>query len=271
MKPPIKILIYLILCATNSFSQIPGKQFGTQTLSCGNIGILLKNNFSAIHNPSLLYQNQAPGISICQEVPYLQKDLIVAAISVQTNLKNLPVEACFVQLGNTYFKQQQLSLAGSKNLGEKLSIGVALHYLVSSQYQQKKLSNVMGDLGMIFRLNSKWTIASHVANLTGARYKTDEREEIPRIIQIGASYKLLENLEGLIEIEKSANLDKVLKIGTKYKINSTFELLGGWNINPQLFSFGVISKGSKYALGIGFQQSSLLGFSPNIEFRWHLK
>ena len=271
MKTPIKIFIYLIICATKGSCQIPGKPFGTQTLSCGNIGILLKNNFSALHNPSLLYEKQRPGISICQDLPYLQKELIAAGVSVQTNLKNLPVEASFVQLGNPYFRQQQLSLASSKNLGEKLSIGVALHYLVSSQYQQPKLSNVMGAFGMIFKLNSKWTIASHIANLTGARYKTDVREEIPRIIQIGASYKLLENLEGLIEIEKTANLDKVLKIGTRYKINSTFELLAGWNDSPQLFSFGLISNGSKYALGIGFQQNNLLGFSSNVEFRWHLK
>jgi hypothetical protein len=259
------------MCATNGFSQIPGKPFGTQTLSCGNIGILLKNNFSAIHNPSLLQQEQRPGISICQELPYLQKELTAAGVSVQTNLKNVPLEASFVQLGNPYFRQQQLSLASSKNLGEKLSIGVGLHYLVSSQYQQKKLSNVMGSVGMIFKLNSKWTIASHIANLTGARYKTDGREEIPRIIQIGASYKLLENLDGLIEIEKTANQKKVLKFGTRYRINSTFELLGGWNISPQLFSFGMMYSGSKYSLGLGFQQSQLLGLSPNFEFRWHLK
>jgi hypothetical protein len=109
-----------------------------------------------------------------------------------------------------------------------------------------------------------------VANLTGTRYKTDGLEEIPRLIQIGTSYKLLENLEGLIEIEKTANLEKVFKLGTRYKINSTIELLGGWNNKPQLYSFGVIYNGSKYALGIGFQQNQLLGFSPNFEFRWHL-
>jgi hypothetical protein len=149
-------------------------------------------------------------------------------------------------------------------------MGVALHYLLSSQYQLKNLSNLMGSMGMIFKLNSKCTIASHVANLTGTRYKTDGLEEIPRIIQIGASYKLLENLEGLIEIEKTANLEKVLKLGTRYKINSTLELLGGWNNKPQLYSFGVMYYGSKYALGIGFQQNNLLGFSPNFEFRWQL-
>lgn len=270
MKTPIKIFIFLILCATKGKCQILGKPFGTQTLSCGNIGILLKNNFSAIHNPSLLNQKLRLGISICQEVPYLQKDLIAAGISVQANLKNLPFEASFVQIGNPYFRQQQWSVASSKNLGEKLVMGVALHYLLSSQYQLKNLSNLMGSMGMIFKLNSKCTIASHVANLTGTRYKTDGLEEIPRIIQIGASYKLLENLEGLIEIEKTANLEKVLKLGTRYKINSTLELLGGWNNKPQLYSFGVMYYGSKYALGIGFQQNNLLGFSPNFEFRWQL-
>ncbi|MDZ4669083.1 MAG: hypothetical protein SGJ00_14545 [bacterium] len=270
MKPITYLIICLILCKNEGQSQIIGQHIGSQTLSCGNIGTVAKNSFSSFQNPGLLAKGQGTSISFSQEIPFLQTALILSTLSVQTEFKSTPLEASFIQLGNSFYKQQLISLASAKELGEKLSLGIGLHYLISQQYQLPTLGNALGSIGLTFKLNKKLTLASHVMNLTGAQYKSEKREDVPQIMRIGLAYQLTQNVLILVEQEKMLLQNRRSKLGFIYLLDPKLELRGGALFKPQVWTFGLNLKTSKMRWGLGVQQHQVLGISPNIELQWQL-
>jgi hypothetical protein len=268
MKPITHLIICLFLCPQTSFCQIIGLQVGSQTLSCGSIGTVEKNCFSAFHNPGLLNKNQGNSLTFCQELPYLQASLTLSALSVQTVIKNTPIEGSFVQIGNSYYKQQLLSIGGAKELGEKLNLGLAFHFLISQQYQLPTLSNALGSVGITFKLNKKLSLASQIMNLTGSQYKSEKREYVPQILRFGLAYQLTQNVLVLLEQEKMLQQNRRSKLGFIYQLDHRLEFRGGVLLHPQVWTFGLNLKTSKLRWAIGMQQHQILGISPNIECQW---
>lgn len=270
MKPQ-KIPFYLaILFAAQSVAQISNMPYGSQNTFLGHVSSCHAANFSSLNNPALLGLNPKTQLAIAHETPYIQKELATSAISVQTELKKIPVGMALVQSGNEHFKQHLLSLGLAQKLNKNLSIGIALNYLNSQQYLQENLHNIYGSVGFTLKVNKQLLLSTHLINPWASQYKLDRKQAIGQFFQAGVAYQFSDKICFLAESHSQLKALWVLRFGFLYQIKPQISFSTGFSQNLESFSGGILVKKGPINWVIGAHLNRVLGLSPSTEINYHL-
>ncbi len=255
----------LLLWQEATQAQLIERSYGSKSQSMGGIGILNNNGFEVINNPALLADGKENSLSFFQELPFLQKDLSISALSYQRKLSSLSAGFSLVQSGNTYFKQQLISAALGKKLSEHLFLGAAMHYQMSYQYQSKPIGYLMASLGALVRLKKYWTFSLVMQNITASTYQLEAKPSPTTQLRFGCAYLLNDKLQFLAEQEQILGQKGKLKLGMVIRFEPNFECYLGWNIHTHGFAFGCAYQKQHTRILIGASVHPVLGLSPGIE------
>jgi hypothetical protein len=270
MKPQ-KIIFCLLLLATKQLiSQIVSIPIGGQQAVLGNISSCYPSNFSSLNNPALLGLNPNKQLAFSHEMPFMQSKLALSALSVQTTIKNIPFGVCLVQSGNEHFKQHLLSVGLAKKLNKNLSIGIALNYLGSSQFQQESLHNLYGSLGVTLQINKQFLLATHLINPTSNAFAREKQQAIGQFFKAGLSYQLSGQINMFFESETAFKNEWMLRFGLMYHLKPQVTFSMGITQNLERFSGGILVKRGRIHWVIGAQIHRILGYSPTTELSYQL-
>jgi hypothetical protein len=246
------------------------KNPGGNCKGLAEIGSLIENAFEGINNPSLLAMRETSNLSIYQETPYFEKDLILVGLSFQRGHKNFPFGGYFLQQGNNYFKQQLLTASLAKKLNESVYLGVSSHFLLTQQYQVENKGNFLLELGGLFVVQKKIRISAVLNNINGSKIKIENPEHLSLQIKLGILYQFNSQISFLFEELKRSDENSISKLGLQYQLNPNFQLYFGWKSNPQQLSFGSSFKNKKTIITLTASHHRYLGLYPSVELQYQL-
>lgn len=140
----------------------------------------------------------------------------------------------------------------------RVGLEVANYYLSIKGYGQDWSPGL--DVQAAFSLNSQTIFAASVQNITCSTIG-ESRYHLPQVITFGGVIAPLENLTLIIELEKDTRYELTTRAGANVHIWKKIDVQGGFQSDPDLFSFGFSSTISITRACAAFQYQPELGFS----------
>jgi hypothetical protein len=88
--------------------------------------------------------------------------------------------------------------------------------------------------------------------------------KIPSDLGVGLAYTFSKQLWASIEIVKQSDLDAGIGLGFEYALLPSFNVRGGYGINPNTWSFGMGFKGKYFDADLASIYHPIMGFAPRI-------
>jgi hypothetical protein len=267
----VKLITSFLLLFSNSsllFSQNDLIIPDARSMAVAGAGITFADHWACYHNQAALAFTKNPSVGIFAQNRYNIKELNSGAIAFALPLKNVGTFGISYYIFNNsnIYNRQKISLAYAKLLGKSISAGVQFDLLYTHIENYQNNLSFCGEIGLLYKLSKNWEIGVHVFNLTAAKYKEYENEQIPTIMKIGAAWHVGENTVIIGEVENSSYSNFTVRGGLEYEISKKVAFQLGMKSNPWINSFGFSYKAKGLRINIAMEYHQLLGISPGISF-----
>lgn len=245
---------------------------GSRTNSIGNCSVALSEFWSCHNNPAGFanYNNIAIGLSY--ENKFLLKELAYKNIGVIIPFKIGVIGITTSQFGYNHYNENLLGLGLSRSFGPNLKIGLKLDYIFfkySTDYD--KIQTATFELGLQYNINKSLCLGVYIFNPINVKLKTLNNEKIPIIMRIGLSYFIKEDFLIATEVEENFENDFSYRFGLEYEIYEKFFVRSGFQLNPEMFTFGFGYDYNWFTIDISAQMNQVLGASLSCSFIYKLK
>lgn len=245
---------------------------GSRTNSIGNCSVALSEFWSCHNNPAGFanYNNIAVGLSY--ENRFLLKELAYKNIGVIIPFKIGVIGITASQFGYNHYNENLLGLGLSRSFGPNLKIGLKLDYIFfkySTDYD--KIQAATFELGLQYNINKSLCLGAYIFNPINVKLKTLNNEKIPIIMRIGLSYFIKEDFLITAEVEENFENDFSYRFGLEYEIYENFFVRSGFQLNPEIFTFGFGYDYNWFTIDISAQMNQVLGASLSCSFIYKLK
>mgnify|MGYP003297984439 CR=1 FL=1 len=144
------------------------------------------------------------------------------------------------QFGYKHYNENIIGISLARSFGPNLRIGLKLDYLFfkfSGNYKNKSVPTF--EIGMQYNISESLCLGAYVFNPINVMLNTPEKDKIPIIMRLGFSYYV--NKEFLItsEIEENFEYNFSYRFGIEYCIYNKVFVRSGFQLNPELFTFGI--------------------------------
>ncbi|MGL4631762.1 MAG: hypothetical protein ACRCVT_11200 [Leadbetterella sp.] len=120
---------------------------------------------------------------------------------------------------------------------DKVSMGVKFSYLNYAVSTLQTKQTVLGEFGILAKLNSKWNAGLRLTNFTSAR--VFESQSLPTLLVVGFQYKLFEKAAFTTQYDYFVSQNGHFRFGFMYLIRPTLEIQTGANPNLKSVHFGL--------------------------------
>jgi hypothetical protein len=228
-------------------------------------GLTTSTAFSGFTNPASLTFFAKPTAGL-----YYASGLASSNLSTKAAAVVLPgLRGVFAFSGSFYgysqYNEQRYSLAYAKLLGTNISAGISLDYC------QLGLGGGYGSAGTFTfgagikaQLTEELEASARVFNPIRSGLSDVIQAKIPSDIGFGLAYTFSKQLWASVEIIKQSDLDAGIGLGFEYALLSSFNVRGGYGINPNTWSFGMGFKGKYFDADIASIYHPIMGFAPRI-------
>lgn len=264
MKAYITLLTLLNLLFLNLRAQQLFNPIGADTWGVAGSSVASQNVWSVLNNPagfSALKKNQV-GIYSTQQ--FQETKLSTASAVVVLPSKFITIGVGINYFGYSLFNQQKISASLSKQLFNQFSLGVTLSYFGTTITEQQHAGNILGEIGLLYKVNSKCHLGLFIFNPTQSKYSTQSIDKIPTYARIGVDYNVSEKVKLLGEVDQTLNQKLVLRGGIKYQIHEVLSLSIGAANNPAYLTFGTGIKLKQLKVDFAASFHQTLGFSPHV-------
>ena len=268
---------FLIWGFITLFSGTLYAQFEPQTLSSrgkgmGGVSTTLTDFWSGVSNVSGLTANENFSVGVAVQNQFLLKELSIQSVATALPIKKIKGVAGinYSRMGTDLYNEQKAGLAYAQRFGKNLSIGLQFDWLFSGSnyayYENEQFFTF--EAGAQYKINDEIEAGFHIFNPIPT--KRVDKEDVPAIIKAGISYKVVEQLATVVEVEKNMMASQTLRIGLEYAFVKSMYLRTGISTNPTTYTFGYGVKLSKFILDFSGQVHSVLGFSPSLSIVYSL-
>lgn len=235
---------------------------GSRAKSLGNCSVSLCDFNSIYNNPAGIasYKNIALGLSY--ENRFLLKELGLknAAFSLPLNLGTVGISVS--QFGFRHYNENIIGLGLARHFGDKLRIGLKLDYIfIRFSNNYNNISTATFELGIQYNINESLCLATYIFNPINIRTKTINKEKIPIIMRLGISYFVNDKFMMCSEIEENFDNKFSFRFGIEYEIYKKLYLRSGFQLKPELLSFGFGYKNRWFTADVSAQMNQELGQS----------
>ena len=183
-----------------------------------------------------------------------------AGFIVPAHVANIGIS--FSQFGYEHYNENIIGIGLSRNFGPDISIGLKLYYIIikfSNDYEM--MSAPTFDIGIQYRINESLFLGAYIFNPANIKLKSLNNNKIPIIMKIGLSYFVNDDFMICSEIEENFNDDFSFRSGLEYEIHDDLFIRSGFQLNPEMFTFGIGYKCQSFFIDIAAQMSHDLGAS----------
>lgn len=272
MKRILLTCIFLSVSIPIIFAWDIATHVGGKTNSIGNCSVALSEFWSCHNNPAGFanYNNIAVGLSY--ENRFLLKELAYKNIGVIIPFDIGVIGITASQFGYNHYNENLIGIGLSRNFGPNLKIGLKLDYIFfkySTDYA--KIQTATFELGLQYHINKSLCLGAYIFNPINVKLKTLNNEKIPIIMRIGLSYFVKEDFLITAEVEENFENDFSYRFGLEYEIYKRIFVRSGFQLRPEIFTFGFGYDYNWFTIDISAQMNQILGASLSCSFIYKLK
>lgn len=260
---PTPILLFMLFFSVQLLAQTITQPIGASANALGGSALTAGNAFSTFNNPATLSHLTANSLAIYNSVPFTIKNLATAALAAGIKSNHANMGFGVVQFGYHAFNQQRFTLAAGKQLSNTLSVGVGLSALATHVAEQDAAWAFVGELGFLYKLNDKLTVAAYFFNPTRQKDLTYNQPTTSHV-RAGLNYKVSNQLNTFFEIDKPFAFDLLYRAGILYQWHEYVIVKGGYQSWPASFCGGVNIPYKNWQFGFASQTHHILGITPSL-------
>ena len=267
-------MIFAFPILLNSFCHAQGYGFsGSRSQGLANASVCLDDVFSYHNNPANLANIESVSFGLAYENRFLLKELQHQSYSV-----SIPMgRGVFSVGGNTFgykdFRTFKNGLGYAMKLLDDLSVGVQInHQMIRLSGPYGINQTVTGEFGLSYKITKDWRFGMAIFNVGRNQLIENPVERYGSSMRLGSAYKVSNMVLFVAELEKDILNPMRFKSGIEYKPLQNMIFRIGFATNPIELSFGLGWLFSeRYHLDFGTQYHQIIGWSPNVSFRFDLK
>lgn len=237
---------------------------GGRINSLGKCSVAL-NDFWSLHNNPVGFSSYDDLIfGISYENRFLLKELGYKNIGVIYPLNIGVIGISVSQFGYEHYNENIIGISLARNFGPHLNIGLKLDYLYlkfSGDYDN--FSTPTFELGIQYEINENLSLGVYLFNPIHVKIRNTINSKIPIIMRLGFSYFIIDSFMITSEIEENFEENFSYRFGVEYECYKSFFIRSGFQLNPELFTFGIGYNYKHCAIDIAAQMSQYLGSSLN--------
>ena len=245
---------------------------GGRTNALGKCSVALNDFWSLLNNPAGISSFNNISIGISYENRFLLKELGYKNVGLIIPLKTGTVGITASQFGYEHYNENIIGIAVARNFGPHLKIGLKLDYIYfkfSGDYDS--FSSPTFELGIQYEINENLSLGTYLSNPTHFKIKSVNKDRIPTIMRLGFSYFIIDDFMITSEIEEDFEDNFSYRFGVEYKLNFDFVIRSGFQLNPELFTFGIGYNYNWCTVDFAGQMSQDLGVSVNGSIIFRIK
>lgn len=237
MKRNIIIFLFLLLCSTQSFTQV----------SPGARQIALSHSDAATSNDAFALFNNPAGLAeiVSQQVGLFYSPSLLGLTEIASGFGTYSyptsygtLSTGFMIYGFELYKETKLTIGYGKKLYNNFSVGIAAIYknLTIKNYGSKGF--ILFNAGGIVQISSKFNLGFAFENITRTTVG-EEDNQFPVVFWTGLSYNMIDGLSVFTAIKKELNFNLSFRFGMEYLLLEFLQLRIGTANEPDTYSGGI--------------------------------
>ena len=268
---PSKIIfIVALLYAAPLFAQFDFPPMGGRSAALGGASVTLDDGMSAMSGNALLAlaDKATVGLGVRQE--FLTKGMGYAMLGGVVPTGFGAASASLVYFGSSEYNEQDMSLAYAMPIGKVAAFGAALHYLHSgtSDPYYDPVNKMTFSLSLGFSPSDDLQIGFKTFNPIAVASDVPEGQRVPTLFCLGVSYRLIDDLLSVAEVEKRLDQQVALRFGLEYVFRDSYFFRVGVNTFPVVYSFGFGLDLNGIGVDIAAQIHNVLGLTPQMSLNY---
>ena len=264
--------LFILFSSTSAYAWNLLQPSGGRTTSLGNCSVALNDFWSCHNNPAGFASIKDINIGFAYQNKFMLKELGYKNAGLLLPLNTGVIAVSFSQFGYNIYNENIIGLGFARNFSDKLKIGLKLDYLLfnfSGKYEDRFVPTF--ELGMQYNINKSLCLGAYVFNPVGVKIKSLNKDKIPIIMRLGLSYYINEEFLVTSEIEENFEYDFSYRFGLEYELYEKLFIRSGFQLNPELFTFGLGYHYERFIFDICAQMNQILGASLNCSFIFKIK
>lgn len=237
---------------------------GGRSASLGRCSVALNDFWSSHNNPAGFALYKDIGVGISYENRFMLKELGYKNAGLLIPLNVGVVGISISQFGYEHYNENLFGFGLSRNFGPNLRIGLKLKYIFlksSDKYDNK--STATFEIGLQYNINERLCLGAYIFNPIHIKIRSPNNDRIPVMMKLGLSYSITNDFMLTTEIEDSSENDFSYRFGVEYEIYRNIFIRSGFQLKPELFTFGLGYEYKNFVIDICGEMHNKLGASLN--------
>ena len=269
-SPPVKkalvIFSSLVSCWTTMAQDT--EAYGAGARALGGSGISLTDAWSALNNPASLagFEGLTAGISYRNR--FLVSEMADKSAAVCFNIGDSHFGIGFTSFGYSLFSRSRMSLSFARPLAKGFFAGAGVNYhllRLGENYGSRRV--LTAQLGAIYQITKKVSLAAQVFNPTNSRINDYADERMESMLRLGMRCDFSKRVFAVAEVAKALNGKLFIAGGLSYSPHEKLMLRIG--ANNQSFSFGVGAVFGQFLFDLSASYRSIPGFTPELSLLYN--
>lgn len=228
---------------------------------------------SVLFNPALIAERACKSIHIEYFNRYMLKELGTFSGSFYFPNPLLAAGVDISAFGFDKYREAMVRLALGKQLGERWSAGVAIHYsFLQSELLERGKSRLATDIGIIYKPLENLLTGVFIMNIPSLSLgdKSVEIDDFESyLMQIGFQWKIMNDLFIMGSLGANQSRSLTGNIGAEYQVLNAFFVRLGLRTMPLLPSLGVGYRFSRFAVDAAAIYHTVLGMCTGVGLSFH--
>ncbi len=266
------LTLFVICLSVAKLSAVENQTAGARAISLSDAFVTFYDSWSSFHNQAGLAKQESINAGMFFESRFMIDELSLAAGNVILPTNSGVFAINFSQFGSGTYKETKFGVAFSKQLSEKLSVGIQLDYLMRLMPENEKAKGFPTfEGGVIYQALENFSVGAHVFNpIQGGIEGLNGKIKSPVIVRTGGNYSITESVLVCTEIEKSTGNKPIYKAGIEFLPVEDMAIRFGVSTKPFAYTAGIGYRFGKLTTDIGFHYHGNLGLTPAISLQFHL-
>lgn len=235
---------------------------GARQMGIGGSGVVLSDTWSSFHNQAGLADIHGLSVGVFISNKFGIKELGLKSFTVAKPVQRYGSFALsYSYFGFELFNENKFGFAYSLKLAKRLSAGIQIDYLLTSQaLDYGNNGAVAGEIGILSEPIDNLYIGAHLFNPWRADYSDYSNTKIPTILRVGMAYNFSKKMIFTIEGQKDLEYKPIFRAGIEYNVFKNFIIRTGISTQPIEYSFGIGYKYKIIIIDIAFINHQVLGY-----------
>ena len=243
------------------FAQFDFPPMAGSATALGGAHVALTDEESALFNVAGLANMESPFVSMSVRHSFIVDGIGYASVgaAIPVNYGSWALNA--VHYGNTDYNEQQISFLYAMPIGDAVSLGAAFYYLHSatSDPYYDPLHRFTFAVAMQYYPTELITVGFKAYNPIAVVSESSQSVRTPSLFNLGVSYRVLDELLAVVEVEKNLYHLATLRFGLQYEFLDDYAFRIGLNTQPVIYSFGFGMQFEHFGADLAVQIHNVLG------------